>query len=70
MVPTPRGKAGGAFMNFEASSPHQEDPVDNCHYAAVLSDVSLTWLECASAVDPDSIHASLTNGLHFYIFLW
>lgn len=43
-------------MNFEASSPHQEDPVDNCHYSAALSEVTLTWVECDSAVDPDNIH--------------
>lgn len=57
-------------MNFEAPSPH---PVDNCHYPAVLSDVTLTWLECDSAVDPDSVHG-LTCVMHCILpvsrFMW
>lgn len=39
-------------MNFEVFIPHQYALVDNCHYL----DVTLTWLECDSVVDPDWIH--------------
>lgn len=43
-------------MNF-AFSPHSWDLVDNCHYTAIFSEVTLTLLVCDSVVNPSRICA-------------
>lgn len=46
----------GDTVNF-AFSPHSWDLVDNCHYTAIFSEVTLTLLVCDSVVNPSRICA-------------
>lgn len=51
-------------MNF-AFSPHSWDLVDNCHYTAIFSEVTLTLLVCDSVVNPSRICALIKKKKDF-----